>query len=240
MPTQVRRQIARLLKDKRHRNEYLTALAMLALVVTLGVAAVLTQQGHAATQEVQVLDCKFDGIAAHTHDDSCFDEDGNLVCPLPEREVHIHDDGCYTEERVLSCGFEESEEHAHTDECYEVVRTLTCGQDELDVTHVHGPGCFATIEVSVEDEAAPVADPDVQPTDLPLSETHPAQKFDHEFKDADGNLVLRVDVDAPEGALPAGTTMVATWVDPDSLSQKQQDAVDAAIAKKADGQVLRS
>ncbi len=32
--------------------------------------------------------------------------------------------------------------------------------------------------------------------------------------------------------------MVATWVDPESLSQKQQDAVDGAIAEKADGQVL--
>ena len=66
MPTQVRRQIARLLSNKRHRHEYLAALALLALVVTVGVASILTQQGHAATKEVQVLDCHFDGIAAHT------------------------------------------------------------------------------------------------------------------------------------------------------------------------------
>ena len=247
MPTHVRSQIVRLLNDKRHRKEYLAALTLLALAVTLGVASVLTQQGHAATQEVQVLDCPVTGTVAHAHDESCYDGDGNLVCPLPEVEAHVHDDSCYAEERVLVCGLEEGEGHVHTDGCYEVVRTLVCGKDEVTETHVHGPGCFRTVDVEVPDEgpagdgtaqspgheATPAAGED-------LSETHPKQSFSHEFKDADGNLVLRVEVEAPEGALPAGSRMVATWVDPESLSQKQQDAVDAAIAKKADGQVLGS
>ena len=248
MPTQVRRRIARILGDKRRRDEYLTALAMLAVVVVVAVAAVLTQQGHAATQEVRVLDCPVTGTVAHAHDESCYDGDGNLVCPLPEVEAHVHDDSCYAEERVLVCGLEEGEGHVHTDECYEVVRTLVCGKDEVTETHVHGPGCFRTVDVEVPDEepagdgAVPAtpgkeaATPAVQ--DPALAETHPEQNLYHEFKDADGNLVLRVDVKAPEGALPAGSMMVATWVDPESLSQKQQDAVDGAIAKKADGQVL--
>ena len=245
MPTQVRRRIARILGDKRRRDEYLAALAMLAVVVVVAVAAVLTQQGHAATQEVQVLDCPVTGTVAHAHDESCYDGDGNLVCPLPEVEAHVHDDSCYAEERVLVCGLEEGEGHVHTDGCYEVVRTLVCGKDEVTETHVHGPGCFRTVDVEVPDEgpagdgtaqspgheATPAAGED-------LSETHPKQSFSHEFKDADGNLVLRVEVEAPEGALPAGSRMVATWVDPESLSQKQQDAVDGAIAEKADGQVL--
>ncbi len=251
MPTQVRRQIARLLSDKRHRHEYLAALALLALVVTVGVASILTQQGHAATKEVQVLDCHFDGIAAHTHDASCYDEDGNLVCPLPEREAHVHDDSCYVEDRVLTCDLAEGEEHTHDDSCYEVVRTLVCGQDEVAETHVHGAGCFRTVEVPVEDEAEPQA---ADQTDAPaspgaesaaalaqdptLAETHPEQSFYHEFKDADDQLVMRVDVKAKAGALPKGTTMEATWVDPETLSAKQQDAVGDAIAAKAEGQVL--
>ncbi len=117
MPTQVRRQIARLLSDKRHRREYLAALTLLAAIVATGVASVLTQQGHAATQEVQVLDCPVTGTVAHAHDESCYDKDGNLFCPLPEVEAHVHDDSCYAEDRILICGLEEGEGHAHTDEC---------------------------------------------------------------------------------------------------------------------------
>ena len=117
MPTQVRKQIARLLSNKQRRNQYLVALSLLALVVSLGVASALTQQGHAATQEVRVLDCPVTGTVAHTHDDSCYDKDGNLVCPLPEVEAHVHDDSCYAEDRILICGLEEGEGHTHTDEC---------------------------------------------------------------------------------------------------------------------------
>ncbi len=245
MPTKVRKKIARLLKDEKRRNQYLAALALLAVTVAMSVASVLTQEGHASITTQQVLDCRFDGIAAHTHDDSCYDEYGNLVCPLPEREIHIHDDSCYLEERVLTCELEEGEGHTHDDSCYETERTLVCGQDEVAETHVHGSGCFTTVEVEVpdavptEDQGLVAGSPLSQETgDAALAATHPAQAFKHEFRDADQHLILRVDVEAPVGALPKGTTMVATWVDPATMSQKQQDAVDGAIAAKVDGQVL--
>jgi hypothetical protein len=66
----------------------------------------------------------------------------------------------------------------------------------------------------------------------------PAQSFSQQFKDSEGKTLLIVDVEAPEGALPAGTTMQVTWIEPSMLTKKEQKAVDKAIAKKTDGKVL--
>lgn len=43
----------------------------------------------------------------HTHDDSCFDEDGvTFIC---DKFEHTHDDSCYTTTYELVCGLEEGE-----------------------------------------------------------------------------------------------------------------------------------
>ena len=145
------------------RKEYLM-LVMVAALVTVSVALGLHQRGIAATHAEQVLDCQYAGDGAHTHDESCYDADGNLVCPLQEREYHVHDDSCYEETRELSCGLEEHQhsdacydeegnlvcelaEHTHSDDCYQVTRELTCKKDEVTETHVHGPGCFREVQV---------------------------------------------------------------------------------------------
>ncbi len=244
-----RRRMRSILRSYRRHKRYVWGFAALAALTAVVVALSLRQQGNAQIRTEKVLDCPVTGMVAHTHDGSCYDTDGNLVCTLPESELHVHDDSCYTEERVLTCGLEEDEGHVHTDECYEVVRTLTCGQDEVTETHVHGAGCFETMMVddgesgAVQEEITQVAPPAessaVSQEDPTLAETHPAQTFKHLFKDADDNLVLRVDVQAPVGALPKGTTMVATWVDTEQLADDEQAALDKALADKADGQVLQ-
>ena len=147
------------------RREYAT-LALVALLVTVSVALGLHQRGIAATHSEQVLDCQYSGSGAHTHDESCYDASGNLVCPLEEREYHVHDDSCYEETRQLACGLQEHahtdacydeegnlacelEDHQHSDACYQVNRVLSCTRDEVTEVHTHGPGCFR--EVQVED-----------------------------------------------------------------------------------------
>ena len=231
---------------------------MIALLVALG----LHQRGIAATRTEQVLDCHYAGSGAHMHDTSCYDAAGNLVCPLTERELHQHDDSCYTETRQLACGLDEHahsdacydeegnlicglEEHVHTDACYQVTRELSCGKEEVTENHTHGPGCFREVTVDDEEgEAGTVAATEQDDAAAETNETSdeladlPAQDFSHQFTDADGNLVLRVDVAAPEGALPEGTTMQAAWIDPVTMSKKQQAAVETALAKKADGKVI--
>ena len=122
--------VARILAADRAHRRYAALLAALAAVVAVFVCSSLTQGGIAATHEERVLDCSYAGSGAHAHDESCYDADGNLVCPLEERELHAHDDSCY--EDVLVCGLEESEGHAHTDECRDEGGELVCGLDESE------------------------------------------------------------------------------------------------------------
>lgn len=89
------------------------------------------------------LVCGYADFVVHTHDDLCYDEDGRLACPLPEIEEHQHDESCYRERRKLTCGQEE-DGHRHDGTCYTRRRgDLTCGQAESE-GHTHGSGCYET------------------------------------------------------------------------------------------------
>ena len=136
MATTVRDRAARLLTSNRNHVRYLGILAFMALVVGLGVTAMLKQNGVAMTHTEVVLDCHVAGEVAHTHNADCYDDEGRLVCTLPERELHTHTDECYEETRTLTCGLEESEGHQHTDACYDADGNLVCGLDESFVHSV--------------------------------------------------------------------------------------------------------
>ncbi len=105
----------------------------------------------------------------HTHDENCYDNDGNLICPLEEIEEHRHTEECYSIERVLVCDPDEYSKHTHTEECYETQRVLKCGKQELFaktvlpdaadsasralpavIAHQHGEGCIHQDEPIVE------------------------------------------------------------------------------------------
>lgn len=226
MAENTKNRLTGMLLSKSRRAQYLRVFAVLAGCVAIAVAVVLHQSGIAMTHEEQILTCPVTDVVAHTHDVDCYDADGNLVCTLPERELHTHTDDCYTEVRELTCGMEESDEHVHTDECYTVTQELTCGQEEITEEHVHGPGCFTTITVNdAEGDAS-----DGESTD---EVAMPAQEFDDEILDDDGNLWVHVTVKAPEGAFPANTTMKIEPLDPESVRTKVEDALkkeDALIA----------
>lgn len=53
----------------------------------------------------------------HVHTQDCYTQ--VLICEKEETKGHIHDDSCYDEAGELTCGHEESEGHTHTPECYE-------------------------------------------------------------------------------------------------------------------------
>lgn len=91
------------------------------------------------------LVCGYADFVAHTHDSSCYGEDGTLICPLEERKPHTHTETCY--ETQLVCGLEEGQGHTHTghvhtEECYTVGETLVCTNTEPD--HVHTEECYET------------------------------------------------------------------------------------------------
>ncbi len=66
------------------------------------------------------------------------------MCGLEESEGHTHDETCYDEEGNLACGLEESEGHTHTDECYEY--QITCGLEE----HTHSVECLIDESADLE------------------------------------------------------------------------------------------
>jgi LPXTG-motif cell wall-anchored protein len=136
-------------------------------------------------KEDPLLICGKADYVVHSHDSSCYDGEGQLVCTLPEIEAHTHDESCIRQ--VLICGKKENNRHTHTDSCYQ--EELGCGKEEillhthddtcldedgnlicglLEVTqHVHGDGCFQTVDAqeTEEPEASETVEPTAQPAE---------------------------------------------------------------------------
>ena len=85
------------------------------------------------------LVCGYADFVIHQHDSSCYDENGNLWCPLPIIEAHTHGESCWTTPETEPA-------HVHADECYEWEQgeTLICGQEERE-GHIHSEeaGCYS-------------------------------------------------------------------------------------------------
>ena len=82
-------------------------------------------------------------VTVHTHDRTCYDRNGDLVCPLPQIREHAHDRNCYLNTTVLSCELEETG-HIHDKSCFTKIRgDLCCGLEECE-GHTHGSGCYET------------------------------------------------------------------------------------------------
>ena len=67
--------------------------------------------------EDEDLICGYADYVVHTHDaETCYDADGNLVCPLGEVEVHEHSESCYETQNVLTCEAQEYNLHTHSED----------------------------------------------------------------------------------------------------------------------------
>lgn len=229
--------ITRMLLSKSRRAQYVRVFAVLAVCVVAAVVIALHQSGVAMTHEERILTCPITDVVAHTHNTDCYDEDGNLVCTLPELELHTH-----------------------TDDCYDENGELICGKEEVTQEHVHGPGCFTTVTVNNDDEIISIDDQssdansddaitiiDEQSSDLDVIEIDgeegdetddamPAQSFTGKLKDKNDKVILKVDVEAPAGAFPAGTTMEVTRV----KSSKVADVVSETISEAGDNRDVDS
>lgn len=103
------------------------------------------------------LVCGYADFVAHTHDSSCYGEDGTLICPLEERKPHTHTASCYQETEALACGREETQGHAHTEACYET--QLVCSQEESQghthTGHVHTDACYTVTQTRICESTEP-------------------------------------------------------------------------------------
>ena len=108
------------------------------------------------SREKSVLACQVEAdVVVHKHDSACWDENGSLVCTLPEIELHRHTDSCYTIPEVhthseacytsergdLICTQSTEPQHTHSEACYQETRDLVCGMPE-STGHTHGEECY--------------------------------------------------------------------------------------------------
>ena len=145
---------------------FCTTYALILPAITLEKTCEIPEHTHTeacytkvTTQEKRNLACGVDAdTVIHHHDSSCYDENGNLWCLLPEVSAHVHGEDCYTvptiepphvhtaecyarERGELICTESTEPVHLHTEECYSESRNLTCGQEESS-GHSHGEGCY--------------------------------------------------------------------------------------------------
>ncbi len=82
------------------------------------------------------LACTYESLDVHVHDEeTCYDEEKNLICGMADFIVHSHGDLCYDASGALVCELPEVEEHQHSEECYEI--------PVMDPGHTHGDDCYA-------------------------------------------------------------------------------------------------
>ena len=92
-------------------------------------------------------------VLAHQHGETCFavveSGDANaLTCTIPEGEgAHAHGESCFDENGALVCTLEENSGHQHTARCYGTWE-LTCGMEE----HIHTAQCQPEQETQPETE----------------------------------------------------------------------------------------
>jgi hypothetical protein len=164
MAGNIRGHIAGLLRTSKRHSRYVGVLALLAVVVALGVTMGLRRNGRAATVEQTVLDCHAAAGVAHTHNADCY-VGGDLVCPLQERELHVHDDSCYDEAGNLTCGKEEAaEEHVHGAGCFKTVTVRNSDGEIIEVdedrANIEGMELMEEPEEEVEVQGEPAGEVD--------------------------------------------------------------------------------
>lgn len=100
------------------------------------------------------LTCQIpEGEGGHSHDETCYGEDGSLICTLEETPGHQHTDRCYGTWE-LTCGMEE---HTHTDACRaDATEAAATALDETgDGVYVYEDDTLRVTVVLPEDTAVP-------------------------------------------------------------------------------------
>ncbi len=87
------------------------------------------------------LICTLPEVIEHSHGAKCIDDSGNLICTLPEISIHNHEDACYEVSQDLVCTLPEVTVHTHESNCYEEHGKLICSLMETE-GHTHSDACY--------------------------------------------------------------------------------------------------
>lgn len=134
---------------KKKRILWTAAACALAVLMVAGIGFALRRPGRAYTHERRNLTCTY---SVHSHSDSCY-TNGELSCGKADYVIHHHNDDCYDENGSLVCPLPEhdGETHTHDDSCYDEENRLSCGKLEV-YEHTHGGDCISIEEIVVEEE----------------------------------------------------------------------------------------
>lgn len=164
-------QAANVLRSRSNRTRWLSVTLCLALMVSAGTFYAFMRQGQARVRTEKLLICQF---VPHEHEDSCFgtDEDGNIdesiiLCGMADYVLHSHTDDCRDENGRMICELPEIEEHQHDSSCYSYHEYLVCDHEPDEAGHQHTDECYE--ERVIEDEGD--NEPE-EPTDACTQEEH--------------------------------------------------------------------
>jgi LPXTG-motif cell wall-anchored protein len=108
----------------------------------------LEELGESTQLKEISMACPFTTTAefvVHSHDEYCYDSNGELICTLTERVEHRHSPECYQEDKLIVCGMDGDASHTHSEECYDVVENLICGKPEI-ILHSHDESCYSQVQ----------------------------------------------------------------------------------------------
>lgn len=147
-PQDENRKLREYIRQSKQRKRWHGLTAVLATAAAVLTLCVMVLPAVTLENTPQALACQLD---LHTHTDSCYDEEGELLCGYADFVAHTHDSSCYGEEGTLICPLEERKPHTHTESCYQETETLVCGREETQ-GHTHSEACYETQLVCSQEE----------------------------------------------------------------------------------------
>lgn len=148
-PQDENRKLREYIRQSKQRKRWHGLTAVLATAAAVLTLCVMVLPAVTLENNPQALACQLD---LHTHTDSCYDEEGELVCGYADFVAHTHDSSCYGEDGTLICPLEERKPHTHTESCYQETETLVCGREETQ-GHTHTEACYETQLVCSQEES---------------------------------------------------------------------------------------
>lgn len=147
------RMIKEMNRNSHEKSIWKRIITVLACVVVFGTTYALILP--AITMDAKkTLVCTEDYVI-HTHDENCYNPDGNLICGLEEVKEHRHTEECYKEvpaqteaedqeiSKELICSEPEVIYHAHNEHCFDENEMLICKERQV-LKHQHTDQCFVT------------------------------------------------------------------------------------------------
>ena len=168
-------------------------------------------------EETPVLTCREPEIILHRHTESCYDQEGNLVCGMMQILQHQHGEECFV-----------------TREIPVDTEALTCG----DETHEHGPLCYGQWQLvcpleehTHDDRCTPGPEPEETEE---TEETEPTGETEEtEATEPTG------ETETTEETEPTGETEPTEETDPTEETKATEPTEDSDAAKGGDQEAVK-